>query len=376
MRIIIYESSSKGGNYKYAQALFDAYNKSAFTDVTLLLPRNSDAGNNEHIKGILLSDQTNPNAGIGKLQFIFRTFINPLILFFYILRKPKSLVLFNDFEQLSAPLWSSLFRIFLSKHRYAVFLHDPDRDQYPPSKAYAGFSMSSMLKMMQLVLYHEILPDKPYYQNRNAKTKYISVPHGIYNLPVADDSLRRELLQFRESDLLVGIIGNIRIEKNYSLAIRALQNIKQVKLVIAGSPSSSDVDIEQFKLEAEKYSVSDRILWYITYLSEPQMASVIESVDCVLLNYSSTFTSQSGIINMIAPYRKKIIVSNTRSSLTDVVRKFKLGIIIQPDSEEHLRSAIKSLINDEGDSGNWDEFIKYASWANQVKIIERIYADI
>jgi glycosyltransferase involved in cell wall biosynthesis len=372
-RIIIYESSSKGGNYRYSLELYIAYKKSDFKEVTLLLPRNTNGVvKDDGIRDILCSDAESKSKWVGKISFLFRTLINPFILFFYSASEPASLILFNDFEQLSAPLWSFFFRVFLQKHRYAVFLHDPDRDAYPPNQAYSRFSMEAMMKLMNFGLYHEVLPDKSYY--KKSATKYLSVPHGIYELPSPDTQLCDELIRFKGQDYLLCIVGNIRSEKNYDLAVKALAQITNVKLVIAGNPSNSKTDVDQYKALARVHHVADNIFWLIKYLSDEEMAAVIEATDCVLLNYAGSFKSQSGILNQIAFHKKKLIVSNTDSSLTKVVQMYNLGKIIKADSEKDLVEGIKSIISLQEFSGeNWNEFIEYASWNSQVRLVSELY---
>src|SRR5690554_6137265 len=124
MNIYIYESSSRGGCYEYSKYLLHYYLKVS-ENALLLIPENSpDLGNG--ISKILLSDIAQSNNKLfRKLHFLYRQFANPFILFFFLLVKPKSVVILNDFEQLTAPIWAPLYRLFLHKHKFAVVLHDP-----------------------------------------------------------------------------------------------------------------------------------------------------------------------------------------------------------------------------------------------------------
>lgn len=376
MRVLIYESSSRGGNYKYAISLFNAYQKHAgIVNVELIIPSNSIFKKENGIRSILLSDHVYKNKWQNKFSFFLRNLLNPFILFFYMAGKPKTLVLFNDFEQLSAPLWTPFFRIFLSKHRYSIFLHDPDRDQYLSNPRYASFSMRVLMKMMNLALYHDQLPEKHYY--KNSLTKYLSVPHGVYTLPSSDKSLLQQILKFKGSGFLFSILGNIRKEKNYKLAIRALKELSQAKLIVAGSPANTSIDLQHFKREAEELGVKEKIFWHIKYLDEAELAAVITASDCILMNYAATFASQSGIINMIAPFKKRIIVSETQSSLTKTVKQFNLGTIIKADNEQALISGMEqTMINCDIDGSGWKEFIQYASWEIQVNLVVEAYEEL
>lgn len=373
MRVLIYESSSKGGNYEYARALFDAYGASSrFSDVQLLLPSNTPMEETAVVRKVLLPDSRVANKWLNKIWLLLRSFTNPFILFFCLLRTKKTFVLFNDFEQISAPVWVVFFRAFLGKHRYAVFLHDPDRDRYPPHPVYSRYSMRTMMNLMDVGLYHHHLPEKPYYQNR--KTKFLSVPHGLYSLPTADVTLMEEIAVFKSDGVLFTIVGNIRTEKNYLMAIHALQKLPHAKLIIAGEPSNASVDMQIYKQAALKIEVDHRIFWCIKYLEPEELSAVITMTDCVLLNYSNTFTSQSGIINMIAPFRKRIIVSDTGSALTKTVKRFNLGSLVKPDVEADLICAMESIIS--GPEASWDDFLEHASWETQVQLVAEAYEQL
>jgi glycosyltransferase involved in cell wall biosynthesis len=366
-QIIIYESSSFGGCYEYAKKIFPAIK--AYQEVSscsLLLPKNSPF----HIEGsrsILIKDQISSESKLlRKLHFLYRNFINPFILFFILLRKKeRSFVILNDFEQISAPIWVPFFKLFLGRHRFAVILHDPDRDAYPPSRSFSSFCMKRLMSLMDFAFYHGFLPDKPYYKS-NPRTIYKNIPHGIYELPEPEPDLLKKILSLKKpGDYVLSILGNIRDEKNYRTAIQALPSLAGARLLIAGSPSHSGVDIEEYKILAQKLKVEDRVIWIEKFLSESEMAAAIQATDIVLLNYSTSFTSQSGILNLIAPFRKKMIVSKGSSSLSITAEKFYLGYLVEADNLQALITGIIKLRSDlENNDSQWDKYLEYASWNN------------
>ncbi|MDQ3536560.1 MAG: glycosyltransferase, partial [Bacteroidota bacterium] len=182
MRIVIYESSSNGGCFEYAKELFKAYSLHPEVDHCVLLVPSPSNLNKKNIYKILFDDVLNTrNVILRKFYFLLRVVINPFILFFFLIKKKEeTFVILNDFEQISAFVWVPFYRWFLGKHRFAVALHDPDRDDYPPSKSFSEYSMKMLLSIMDFGLYHESLPHKSYY-NLDAKTIYLNVPHGIYS---------------------------------------------------------------------------------------------------------------------------------------------------------------------------------------------------
>ena len=371
IQLIIYNSSSFGGLYDYALALLPYYSKHPkVAAATLLFPRNATSEGKEIVK-LLPPDLTTAKGNLGKkAYFLYRNVAAPLFLLRFLISAPASLVIFNDFEQLTAFLWVPLFRLFVGrKHRFAIILHDPDRDAYPPSLAFTTFSMKLIMSLMDLGLYHEYLPEKPYYQG--GKTKYIRIPHGILPAAPPDAIMQIVLSAFKgedENSVTASIIGNIRAEKNYDLAIRALPNIPGLRLVFAGRPANTGVNPDEYRRLAEELGVSERILWIERFLSEGEMSAIIKQTDILLLYYARSFTSQSGVLNLVAPFMKKILVSEGQSSLATIVRRFGIGILAEPDNQQALEAALRETIAlpDGERKAHWEKYLRFASWENNV----------
>jgi glycosyltransferase involved in cell wall biosynthesis len=373
MNILIYESSSFGGCYRYALEIQKAYQRRPDVErCDLLLPKNA-TNLPTNTRNILVNDKPRR---FKKVSFIARQFINPFVLFLVLLRQRPSLVILNDFEQTTAPLWAPFYRLFLKKHTFAVILHDPDRDAYPPSRKISAFCMKQLMSAMQLALYHQHLPAKSYYQN-NLPTQYLSIPHGIYPSEWADPKLLYSLNQYKNADFLLTIPGNIRREKNYEAAIRLISQHVNYRLLVAGNTANSDVNTEEYKRLAQQLGVSERIYWIEKYLSEAELAACIEASDVVLLNYTKTFTSQSGILNNVAPFRKALVVSNTESSLAYLVKDFNLGCLCDPENQESFDLAVRNALGTKQmNTIHWDEYIAYASWDNHAEKVINMAKEI
>jgi hypothetical protein len=368
LNVIIYESSSFGGCYNYSIQLLNAYQRnSCCNDVTLILPACASTSYTNVLK-ILCDDQKSFSTKFQtKSYFLYRQLLNPFRLFFYLLNRPQSFVLFNDFEQLTCFLWVPFFKFFLTKHVFGIFLHDPDRDNYPPTKWFSVFSMKILCKWANLLLFHDSLPDKIYYKGLNHK--YLAVPHGLYPKVNADPDFSTHLQQVFADYQVISILGNIRAEKNYEFAIRLLVDNPNCALIVAGKPSSSEVNIQIYKDLAQSLEVADRVLWFDDYLSDEKLASVIEISDWIWLYYANSFASQSAIFNTIAHYRKRLIVSKTASSLTYTVESFNLSKTILPDNQLALNQWFISEINASFSPDVWDEYLNFACWDTHVAMV-------
>jgi glycosyltransferase involved in cell wall biosynthesis len=375
MNIIIYNINSFGGNYEYSKFIFDAYSKNTnIKNCLLLMPANANF-NHQRVFKVLLADLSkSSNVLVKRCYFLYRSLVNPIILFRYLKTQPASVVLFNDYDQTTAFFWSPLFKLLRKKHRFAVVLHDPDRDKFFRYKSLSEATMRAVMSFMDVAFYHGFLPEKKYYSGNVLKVK---VPHGIYYSASVDEGFLLKIKALAEGNLLIGVLGNIRAEKNYEIIIDALAKIEGVKLLIAGQAANSSVPISHYKSYAKKRNVDSRIIWIEEYLSSSAFNAAIKICDVILLYYKSTFTSQSGILNTIAPFKKKLIISNAKSSLRESVEKYNLGKIVPEGDARCLVETISNLIAcDTGPALGWQQYMDDSSWEKHVSIAVDSYKKI
>lgn len=376
MNITIYNPSSFGGNYEYSKALFRSYSLNPTVEsCTLLMPVNA-AVNEKNVNKMLYADIClSKNKLIRKAHFLYRIFWNPFIVFRYLKRQPSTVFIFNDYEQLSAFFWVPLFRLLKRKHYFAVILHDPDRDTYFSAKLLSERTMKCFMSIIDVAFHHGFMPVKKYYTGKFLK---VAVPHGIYDAEGLDLDMLQFLKNKAEGCSIVGIIGNIRDEKNYEDAIDSLTKLSNVKLLVAGRPSSSAVSVNKYKDYAVTRKVADKVIWLENYLSQPAFNAVIRFCDIILLIYKPSFTSQSGVLNSIAPFAKKLIISDSESSLKECVIKYDLAKIVSNNDISGLSGAITELLNQPSDYGyaNWQNYIKDSSWEKHVDIALSTFREI
>jgi hypothetical protein len=370
MNIVIYNTNSFGGNYEYSKQIAAAYieNKEV-NSCEVIVPQNSNGDTQPYLKKKLLPDiPRTSNKLLKKIYFLYRSLVNPFKFYSYLKSLPRSVIIFNDFDQYTSVFWAPFFRGLRSKHIFSVILHDPDRDNYFPAKSLSEFSMAQVMSVIHIAFYHELLPDKPYYQN--SKALKVKVPHGIYTHAGYNQKFYDELISKKGGDKLISILGNIRDEKNYEMVIKCLPQIQHTKLLVAGKASSSNVPIAHYKKLITDTGVSDRVLWEERFMTDDEFQSAIKASDVVLLYYKDTFTSQSGVLNLIAPHKKYVIVSDVPSALRETVNKFFIGKVVKLEDSAFAQS-LNELINTvdlKVVDGAWNKYLEYASWHNHVAI--------
>jgi glycosyltransferase involved in cell wall biosynthesis len=377
MRFILYNINSLGGGYDYANEVFKAGEKSGyFASCKLVMPKNAVVSDSHNILKILLTDQSPYKSPLfRKLYFIYRSFINPLKFYRYLKREKSTVVIFNDFDQLSSFYWSYLFKKLKKHHYFGVILHDPERDDYFPIKSISGFTMQKVMSIMDVAFYHGFLPAKRYYKPQLRK---VEIPHGIYAAGTTDTEFESYLLSQKNESPLIGILGNIRDEKNYELIIESLKFLPDVKLLIAGQRANSKVPIDVYQAKVKELGLQSRVIWVEKYLTENELASAIKVCDIVSLYYKASFTSQSGILNTVGPFRKKIIVSDIQSSLRQSVEKYNLGITVKPNDIQSFVQSVKFLLAKDEDSfdRSWEEYLNNHSWDKNVQILAETFKSL
>lgn len=362
----IYNPNSFGGNFEYARKLQEQYSLNENWKCTLVLPKNANLSSQS--KNILLMDVIKGSRFKKKLHFILRSLRNPRKFYTYLKDLEEGgLILFNDYDQLTAPIWVPWFKKLKNRFKFGAILHDPDRTNYPPSTKYSELCMKKFVSMLDFIMFHDHLPDLPYYRNYHGLK--VSVPHGLYTLANPDAELYQKIDEWKNGAYTLGILGNIRKEKNYHMAISSLVDLPEVKLIIAGKPANSSVSMREYQALATDLGVDERIFWMDGYLTEEQMSAVINGTDLALLYYSQSFTSQSGILNLLASAKKHVLISRTESSLSKQAEKYGFGVLVAPDDPKALIKGIIVAKSRDYSAIEWDEYLQYADWGRHVDIL-------
>jgi len=369
MKVAIYSNSSFGGCYEYAKQIAETYSKQSEVERCYALFPKDGGKECPQAKDILMKDLSFKGIKkiFGKFYFLYRSLVNPLRAYKFVKKNKVDLLIFNDFDQVTSFFWTSRYK--KRNFKTAIILHDPDRSAYFSKLSWSEKSMQRIMDVMDLAFYHETLPDLCYYKNPCNRIKYAKIPHGIYPASPADSATEEYIRSIKSKGLkVVSITGNIRAEKNYKLAIKAVTKIPDIALLIAGTTVTSTEDVNEYKKFAESCGVEDRVFFLVKYLNGNEISSIFKNSDIVLLYYSQTFKSQSGILNSLSPFRPKLIVSKTESGMAYSASKYKLAVMVEPDNLDALVDAIKNYPTDNPYVDNWTAFSEYSSWNNNVRI--------
>ena len=370
-KILIYAPSGSGGIAEHTHYQANALVKSGARVVCLVSPSFLQGRKTDYQKVSCLPDPVKGSSGIGKkLRLAWGIICCQYVLAWQIIRHRPDLILLDSYVEYLAPFWVDP-HIFLSRilgFRYAANLHDPVRSYVIGPMWWHRLSVWLAYQPLDFVLVHHELADRSIVPKR---VKVVVAPHGLYDVNLGDfDSQQvREELGIQSGQKVFLSFGYVRDGKNLELAIKALAEVPESVLVIAGSVASTkDRPFSFYRELAKELGVTDRCRFFEGFVSDEEMGRYFAVTDFMLLTYSASFHSQSGVLNVAAKARKPVLASSSPSPMIKTVKLYRMGVAVEPDSLKAISEGMKKLIICQEDP-DWDDYENAASWDENAKII-------
>jgi len=309
-----------------------------------------------------------------KLRTAWRVITCRLILAFQIAKIRPDLVLLDSYVEYLSPfwIWPHWILSVLFGFRYAANLHDPVRNYVVGPNWWHRLSVRMAYLPLNFVLVHDRLPQSGLVPK---KVSVIQVPVGIYEIDCTQIDARRIREQWgaKAGQKVFLSFGFVRDGKNIDLVIQALKRLPEAFLVVAGSvASASDKPFSYYRDLACKLGVMEQCHFWEGFVPDDAQGRYFAGADFVLLNYSRTFHSQSGVLSIAVACRKPVLASAGSSPLLESVRNYGLGEVIRPDEPEEVVLGMKKLLLEQYHS-RWDEYRQAASWeANAIEIMKMV----
>lgn len=279
-------------------------------------------------------------------------------------------VMLATYIEYLAPLYAWIFRML--RVRGVVFganVLDPVRDhvvgplRWHRLSVAAGFSYLSEAFVHKMIVLDTVRPMEG--------LTTTAIPHGPYLFPVSRESRRemRDRLGIPQEVYVFLAFGHLRDNKNLMLALEALRSVPEAMLLVAGSEGSpGQTQSSEYEKRAREYGIGERVRWMIRYIPDDEVSGIFGVADCLLMPYSVTFRSTSGVLYAAMPHRLPVVVSAGDSPLLDIVRMYGLGFVIEPDSVDALVTGLRLAVA-ELPKGQWDRFAAEHSYRAAAEII-------
>lgn len=308
---------------------------------------------------------------LGKSVFVTHLLQNYATLARTIQREGFQYVLFGSYAEYLAPLWvRSLCRLADQGVRFGAVVHDPVRGHVVGPLWWHRRSIACAYSFLQEAFVHEAIELDTVKPMLRLRTTVI--PHGAYHFSPPQQSREQARSQWQIPDQARVLLsfGHIRDGKNLDLALKAIADCStDVYLVVAGAVSSgTQRPVGYYQDLAANLGIADRCRWLTEFIPEAQVGNLFNACDAILLTYSASFQSASGVLNVAAAYRRPCIASGGQGNLQTMVRRYSLGVWVEPDSWEAIGVGIQQWLKSI-EPPRWEDYERDNSWARNAELV-------
>jgi glycosyltransferase involved in cell wall biosynthesis len=197
-----------------------------------------------------------------------------------------------------------------------------------------------------------------------ARDRLRRIPHPVFEAPRALATPAGNTLLF---------FGLIRDYKGLDVLVRALSEIDDAKLIVAGDPMDS---VEPARSLAGELAVEGRIEWRLGFVPETEVTALMERAAAVVLPYREL--DSSGVLATAIGYRRPVVVTDV-GSLGEQVREFGAGKVVPPDDAAALAQACNELLRPEelaAAAAGAERAAAALTWDASAEAHERLYREL
>jgi glycosyltransferase involved in cell wall biosynthesis len=327
-----------------------------------------------------LMSLSHPVPAFRRARFLAGQFVNPRRGIAHAAARGAGLLHFANINHLSFPSWRGALKA--SGVRVCATVHDVKRPTPILSRRWEDRQLKAFYRTADALFVHANHQADELIAFAGIEPEKIHVvPHGPYaHGPLPEDrGLARARWGLPVDRQVALFFGQIREEKNLDRLIDALARCeRRPHLVVAGAGGSRERQpVDFYHRRAREAGVEDRVTFIARYLADEEVGELFAASDWVALPYRSTFTSQSGVLNVAANYERPVL-AGPAPVLTETVAGSDIGVVCAGDTAEAIAEGIDRLCR-RVEAGYRHGFAAYRdrySWAENVRRTLSVYKQL
>lgn len=291
-----------------------------------------------------LKSLSHPIPTIRRMRFLRGQLVNPLRCIKHAKAAGASVIHFANINHLSFPFWRGALKA--SGLRVAATVHDVLRSRIL-HKGWEDKQLKAFYEFADILFVHSEYQANELRKFAEVPLKRIHVvPHGPYahGQALLDKKAARAEWNFPPDEQIALFFGQIREEKNLDGFLKAMQlSQHKIHLVVAGEAGGRHrKSIEFYQEIAKQAGLETQVSFISKYITEEEVATLFTASDWVALPYDTSFTSQSGVLNVAMHYKRPVLVGGA-PVLKETVQACDIGVVCKDDSPEALAEGIDKI---------------------------------
>jgi glycosyltransferase involved in cell wall biosynthesis len=316
-----------------------------------------------------------------KARFLLAQWINPWRLAKRAKQTNAAWIHFCNVNPLTYPFWRGRMRRTGAK--LAVTVHDVRRAK---GILHLGWELKQLARIYRdcdaLFVHSHKQADDLVDFAQVVRARVHVVPHGPYAfheaaaLAALDKKALRHRYELPEKRRLALFYGFVRDEKQLDVLLEALaRGAEDWDLMIAGSAGAKGhKPIQYYDDRIAALGLRERVRLDARFIPDEETPALFRMADCLVLPYSTSFSSQSGVLNIAAGYDTPIMATPS-PSFAEILGACPIGHVCEGDDADAIRAGLETLgdLLDEGAEFDFDAYRAAYSWAENARRTVEVY---
>lgn len=315
-------------------------------------------------------------ATLRRLRFLVGQFVNPRRAIRHAVERGLDVLHLANINHLTFPYWRTA--LDQTGLKIVASAHDVKRQKSIIHRAWEDRQLKAFYRLADALFVHSDYQARELVQFADVRRdKIVVVPHGPYPHGSVDASKVdvRKKWNLPEDRQVALFFGQLRDEKNLDSFLRAVSLAETpIHVVVAGQGGGRHREGEYYKKLAGTVDITSRVTFVSRYIDDEEVGELFVASDWVALPYHTSFTSQSGVLNVAAFYERPVLVSSA-PVLRETVEVCDIGYACEGDTPAQIAQGIDTICQriEGGYEHAFADYKRRFSWEENVSRTLNVY---